>query len=484
MSPHRVTSVPNAADQENMNSINPPVGDRSSAKQLPAPTRPLSLAPARPLLTASRLVESTGRARRLAAILLALMIVSIVALCWLPWQQSAAGTGRVVAYKPGERQQEILAPVKGIVYSVPDALVEGAFVKAGDLLLEIKPAAADLSGQLIGQLANLQAKKDSSRIKAEAYGQNVTAYIAAREAAIEGANQNIQAAKSKLQAKEELLAGYDAKLKQAEANFQRQSSLNRQQITADKELEYRRVDRDFAKAEYESVLREIEQAKAELKGKEAELEQKQNEAQAKVDSAKADQQAALGEMATIDKEMRDLQIKQSELDRLEIRAPLDGYIQRLPVFAGGQTVKEGDYLLTFVPRTDEHAVELLIRGNDMPLVQPGDHVRLQFEGWPALQFSGWPAVAVGTFGGEVALADPSDDGTGKFRVMIRPAPGEQWPDEKYLRQGVRSNGWIMLREVSLAYEIWRQLNGFPPVLKEDPKKQDGKDASKRPKLPK
>ncbi len=484
MSPHRVTSDPNAVKTEKMNSINPPVGDRSSAKHPPAPTRLMSLAPARPLLTASRLVESTGRVRRLATVLLVLMIISIIALCWLPWQQSAAGAGRVVAYRPGERQQEILSPVKGNVFRVPNSLVEGAFVNAGELLLEIKPAAADLSGQLEGQVANYEAKLETLRIKAEAYGQNVMAYAAAREAAVEAANQSILAAQSKLEAKQELLAGYDAKLKQAEANFVRQTSLNRQQITADKELEYRRVDRDFAKAEYESVLREIEQAESELKEKEAELEQKRNEAQAKVDSAKADQQAALGETATVAKEMRDLRIKQSELERLEIRAPLDGYIQRLPVFAGGQTVKEGDYLLTFVPKTDEHAVELLIRGNDMPLVQPGDHVRLQFEGWPALQFSGWPAVAVGTFGGEVALVDPSDDGTGKFRVMIRPAPGEAWPDDNYLRQGVRSNGWIMLREVPLAYEIWRQLNGFPPVLKEDPKKQDGKDAAKRPKLPK
>jgi len=98
----------------------------------------------------------------------------------------------------------------------------------------------------------------------------------------------------------------------------------------------------------------------------------------------------------------------------------------------------------------------------MPLVHSGDHVRLQFEGWPALQFSGWLSVAIGTFGGEVALVDPSDDGTGQFRILVRPERANTWPPEAYLRQGVRANGWVMLGTVSLAYEFWRQLNGFPP----------------------
>jgi multidrug resistance efflux pump len=412
------------------------------------------------------------------------MVISIISLAWLPWQQSAPGAGRVVAYKPGERQQEITAPVKGVVYKVPENLVEGAFVREGDLLLEIKPTAADLAGQLDGQLANLTTKLETGRIKAQSYGENVKAYITARDAAIEAGQQNVIAAQAKLDAKTQLIPGYEAKLKQAEANFQRQLNLNRSELTSTKDLEYREVDRDFAKAELESVRREVDQAEAELASKEAELDQKQSEAQAKIDSARADQQAALGEMATVEKEIRDLQLKKSELDRLDIRAPRDGYIQRLPVFVGGQSVKEGDYLLTFVPETDDHAVELLVRGNDMPLVHTGDHVRLQFEGWPALQFTGWPSVAIGTFGGEVALVDPSDDGSGRFRVMVRPAPGEDWPNERYLRQGVRANGWIMLREVSLAYEIWRQLNGFPPVLSEDPMSKDGKDAAKRPKIPK
>ena len=91
-------------------------------------------------------------------------------------------------------------------------------------------------------------------------------------------------------------------------------------------------------------------------------------------------------------------------------------------------------------------------------------MRLQFEGWPAIQFAGWPSVAVGTFGGRIAAIDATDDGTGKFRVLVRPGRDDDWPADRFLRQGVRANGWVMLKQVSLGYEIWRQLNGFPPVV--------------------
>jgi hypothetical protein len=168
---------------------------------------------------------------------------------------------------------------------------------------------------------------------------------------------------------------------------------------------------------------------------------------------------------------------------LKICAPRDGTLFRLIVFERGQTLKEGDDLFTIVPDTADRAVELWVSGNDTPLVQPGDHVRLQFEGWPAVQFAGWPSVAVGTFGGEVATIDSTDDGTGKFRILVTPAAESDWPADRYLRQGVRANGWVMLNKVSLGYELWRQLNGFPPtVAAKEP--AAGKDDTKKIKLPK
>jgi biotin carboxyl carrier protein len=146
-----------------------------------------------------------------------------------------------------------------------------------------------------------------------------------------------------------------------------------------------------------------------------------------------------------------------------IKAPRNGTIMRIIAPQGGVVVKKGDVIAMLVPETTDRAVELVISGNDLPLVSVGRHVRLQFEGWPAIQFAGWPSVAVGTFGGTVGVIDPSDDGKGNFRVIVFPAEEETWPDTRYLRQGVRTVGWILLDTVQLGWELWRQFNGFPPT---------------------
>jgi hypothetical protein len=147
-----------------------------------------------------------------------------------------------------------------------------------------------------------------------------------------------------------------------------------------------------------------------------------------------------------------------------VRAPRAGTIlQRL---AGQQSVmvKAGEALAVLVPDTDSRAAEIWVKGNDAPLIQTDQEVRIQFEGWPAIQFSGWPGLAAGTFKGRVAYVDSSDDGAGRFRVLVRPEANETWPSAAVLRQGVRCNAWILLNQVSLGFELWRNFNGFPPSL--------------------
>ena len=84
------------------------------------------------------------------------------------------------------------------------------------------------------------------------------------------------------------------------------------------------------------------------------------------------------------------------------------------------------------------------------------------------------SVAVGSFGGRVAFVDASDDGYGDFRVMVVPDPDQEpWPAPRYLRQGTRAKGWILLEEVTVGFELWRQLNGFPPRYDRAPEHSEG-----------
>ena len=194
--------------------------------------------------------------------------------------------------------------------------------------------------------------------------------------------------------------------------------------------------------------------------------------------AQLEYQKLLAEEAAKKKELSDIQVKRSRQSSQTMKATRSGQIMRIYYPQGGAVVKQGDTVAALAPTTDRKIVELLITGNDLPLLQEGRKVRLQFEGWPAIQFSGWPSVAVGTFGGIINNIDHSDNGKGYFRIFVR--PDEQsvtWPGDSYLRQGVRVKGWVLLDTVPLGYELWRVFNGFPPVIQLRQKK--GSDYLKR-----
>jgi len=162
--------------------------------------------------------------------------------------------------------------------------------------------------------------------------------------------------------------------------------------------------------------------------------------------------------ANIDKVNIDVRIARQTTQLL--KAHTSGIIYKRLTGQESVVVNAGDVLAQIIPDTKSRAAELWIDGNDIPFVRVNQKARLQFEGWPAIQFRGWPEIAVGTFGGVVSFIDPTDNGQGLFRVVI--IPDEPWPDNLYLRQGVRLHGWIQLGQVPLWYELWRQFNGFPP----------------------
>ena len=170
-------------------------------------------------------------------------------------------------------------------------------------------------------------------------------------------------------------------------------------------------------------------------------------------------------LATEESAASELAESETKLSRQEnqiIYAPKDGVILKVLAGDSATVVHLGDKLATFAPNLSDPAVEIYVSGNDIPLVTEGRKVRLQFEGWPIIQFSGWPSIAVGTFGGVISSVDSSISENGKFRVIVKKDKDAKWPDERFLRHGAKAQAWILLNNVSLGYEFWRQLNSFPP----------------------
>jgi len=228
-----------------------------------------------------------------------------------------------------------------------------------------------------------------------------------------------------------------------------------------------KIERDAVFKKYEAAKAASETALLNYKRQE-DLYKQGLSSKMKFEKAKIEYKKLLASEASAAASLAKAEVKLSRQQTQLINAPRDGTILRVLHGAGSVFVSEGDIIAVFVPDNLKPAVELYISGNDLPLVYPGRHVRLQFEGWPAIQFSGWPSVAIGTFGGVVSVVDSSASHKGKFRVIVTQEEGEKWPDTTFLRQGTRAYGWILLNQVKLGYELWRQFNGFPPALDESP----------------
>lgn len=181
------------------------------------------------------------------------------------------------------------------------------------------------------------------------------------------------------------------------------------------------------------------------------------QARIRVEQLRADVAQAGAELSRVD-------VNLSRQSVQIVRAPRDGVILRVNAGDAATFVTAGQVVATFVPDNAERALEIYIDGRDIALVREGAPVRVQFEGWPVIQLSGWPSVAVGTFSGQVLAIDPSAQASGRFRVLVEENSdtGAPWPDRRFVRFGSRARAWVLLEEVSVGYEIWRQLNNFPP----------------------
>lgn len=463
------------------------------------------------VLPALRLTRSSRRVRMIAQFVFAALVVTIFLLTFAPWQQSVSGAGNVLAFAPDQRQQVIEAPIYGRIIRWGADIYENALVEPGQVIAEISDLDEAYAARLELQMANSEQAVAAARNQllasegalaaartiVESYDAQVRAYRTVKLNTIEAQDAFVEMARKKVQAEQQQLAEYEAAMPQLKAEFERLETLHAEGNVALQKLQ--EVERKLTEAQAK-VLRAtayVEAAQSELEGKQSERLAKIEKAQVDVDYAEAALRKARGEVSKAEsdvakansvvnkaeKELLDMEVKVARQQNQVVKAPFAGYVVKITPNLGTAVLKQGDPICTIVPQTDDRSVQIWLNGNDAPLVEPGRSVRLQFEGWPALQFAGWPSVAVGTFGGEVVSVDATDDGKGKFRVLVRPRPDEDsWPSGRFLRQGVRANGWVLLNRVPLWYEVWRRLNGFPPVVSTEASYDGGK--AKPPKLPK
>lgn len=418
------------------------------------PISPELVREADPSLDSVKLLGRQPSFRTLGRWMLAILTLLIVIL-FLPWQQNVQAAGEVTALRPDERPQQAVAAVGGRI--VTWYLAEGDTVRAGDpivALAEVKesyldPRTLERAGT---QVESKRAAVAGKRAKAAALARQRDALDSAwRFARMKADNRVAQLTASLMAARlEDSLATVQAA---------RAASLFADGLRSRAELEAARQRAQRASALAQEVEAGLGTARAEREGVDADYAEK-------IAKVEGDRSSTLAEVAEGEAEVAKLSTGRDNLalrrDLLVVRAPRDGILVRALRAGIGEIVKDGEAIATVQPASPALAVALKVTARDVPLLARGDHVRLEFAGWPSVQFSGWPSVAVGTFGGRVAVIDQFAAPDGTYRVLVESDPADEpWPRE--LRLGSGARGWALLRRVSVGFEIWRLVNGFPPT---------------------
>ncbi|MBS4050410.1 MAG: HlyD family efflux transporter periplasmic adaptor subunit [Methylomonas sp.] len=411
--------------------------------------------------------QTLPMAGRIARNLLTLLLILLVLLALTPWQQNVRGMGRVVAYAPAERQQTLSAPVDGRVSRW--LVKEGGKVKQGDVVLELLDNDPLLLQRLEAERQALLGRQAAIDERVETFRTQLRMAEQARPQALAAAESRIAMAGQRRNAAAQSLDAAQAAKKTAGLNLNRQQQLREKGLSSQRTLELAQLENAQRDAETNRAKAALQAADSEIQALNADWRKLAADTTSSIEKVRADLNKAIEDQNYLRADLLKLETRLARQQTQTVIAPQDGTIMRLLVNPGAELLKAGQAIAILIPDTEERAVELWVDGNDLPLIVTGSRSRLQFEGYPAVQFGGWPEFSVGSFAGIVSLIDASDDGQGHFRILVKPDPGDlPWPDARFLRQGVRVNGWVLLGQVTLGYELWRIFNGFPPLVLPEP----------------
>ncbi|HET7897557.1 MAG TPA: HlyD family efflux transporter periplasmic adaptor subunit, partial [Flavisolibacter sp.] len=347
---------------------------------------------------------------------------------------------------------------------------EGDYVQKGDTLVQLSEVKPDyLDPDLLQRTQEqLQAKRATV-----SYYQNK---VSATEAQIGALQNSLQAKLAQLQNKlqqlrvkaeadsmDMLAAINDWKI--ATLQYNRQKAMHDSGLVSLTQLEGRNQTFQNAAAKKISAENKFLAAKQEIAIAQIELSAVQQDYTEKAAKAESDKYGSLSQIAGSQGEIAKLQNQYASYairnGMYYIIAPQSGQLVNAKTAGIGEMLKEGDLLVNIVPDAVDHAVELFVRPVDLPLVAVGQKVRFIFDGFPAIVFSGWPQASYGTFAGIVSAIESNVRENGKFRVLISEDPSDRrWPQE--LKIGTGANGIALLKNVPVWYELWRNINSFPP----------------------
>lgn len=433
----------------------------------------------------SYLIASRQEFKRVGKKLFLTILFMILIVLLLPWTQNIRSVGYVTALRPDVRPQTIQSVIDGRIDKW--YVKEGMFVKKGDTILKLSEVKAEyFDPNLVSRTKNqLQSKSSavtSYEKKITALENQIQSLLNMRVMKIQQLTNKLQQTKLKLQADSNEYLAAKINFQTAEVQYKRGEELYKQGLRSLTDMENRRVKMQEAQAKMIAAENKYLATLNELNIVEIELNNVDNEYQEKISKAESDKFATISAlfdaMANVSKMEIDLANYSIRSSMYYVIAPQSGYITKAIKTGIGETVKQGEEIITLMPADYQLAVEMYIDPLDYVLIDTGASVRIQFDGWPAFIFSGWPGLTFGTFGGKVVAKDRFASQNGKFRILVAPDTSEHpWPKELAVGGGARC--LALLKTVPIWYELWRQINGFPPEYYKLDSKVQNKPSNKK-----
>ena len=399
---------------------------------------------------------------------LIVFFVVLIVVLFLPWTQNVSGRGYVTTLSPDKRPQSIQSQIPGRIEQW--FVQEGDRVVKGDTIMRISEVKSEyFDTELVQRTRDqLMAKKEALQAydqKAEALRSQIVALEQERSLKLSQSRAKVEQTLLKAQSDSLKVIAAQANVEIARIRMDREQSLFEQGLKSAKDVESRTMnlrsdEADFigAKNSYDNANNQVSIDRFEIQRIDASYADKIAKTKSDLASARSARFEAAIEVSKLENTLANYSMRRG----LQfIVAPQDGFINKAIKGGIGETFKEGESLVSIMPLDYAVAVETYVRPIDMPLLHIGEKVRVEFDGWPAIVFSGWPNASLGTYGAKVVAMDRFISQNNMYRILLAPDLEDRpWPEQVRVGSGARTIA--LLSDVPIWFELWRQLNGFPP----------------------
>ena len=394
--------------------------------------------------------------------------LAFVFIMFLPWTQNIKTQGNVNTLFQEQRPQKLNSPIPGRI--IKWYVKNGDVVKKGDTILQISEIKDDYLDPLLVERTQeqVQAKKgvrEYYNAKISTTENQIAAITAAKDLKLNQIKIKIAQLQNKLKAEQAELTAVNNELKIAQDQLNRQNKMYEEGLVSLTQLQQRNVSYQNALAKKTSAENKLAQTQQEIAAQNIEQNAVIQEYTEKISKTEGDRFQSMGQVAGSTGDIAKLE---NQVATYKVRKGLyyilatqDGQITQLTKAGIGEIVKDAETIGIIVPKKIDYIAEIYVKPVDLPLIRENQKVMLTFDGFPAIVFSGWPNSSYGTFSGKIIAIENSISENGLFKAIVaEDKTQKRWPPN--MKIGTGASGIAILNDVPIWYEIWRNINGFPP----------------------